>query len=82
MRGDLSFILEIIISVVPVLSTLEVLSSSQEDPTPSQQVASTTRMAGKRIFLLYRPAEGTMAAPTSTMMQEARYVVLTLITIL
>ena len=67
---------------MPVLSTWVVLSSSQEDTIPAQQLVSTTRLAGKRIFLLYRPAEGTMAAPTSTMMREARYVVLTLITIL
>ena len=67
---------------MPVLSTWVVLSSSQEDTTPSQQLVSTTRLAGKRIFLLYRPAEIAMAAPTSTMMREARYVVLTLITIL
>ena len=67
---------------MPVLSTWVVLSSSQEDSTSPQQLVSTTRLAGKRIFLLYRPAEIAMVAPTSTMMQEARYVVLTLITIL
>ena len=70
-------------TVSPVLSTWVVLSSSQEEHrTPAQQLVSTTRLAGKWIFLLYRPAERTMAAPTSTMMQEGRYVVLTLITIL
>ena len=74
--------INIFILVMPVLSTWVVLSSSQEEATPSQQLVSTTRLAGKRIFLLYRPAEVTMVAPTSTMMQEARYVVLTLITIL
>ena len=67
---------------MPVLSTWVVLSSSQEDSTPSPQLVSTTRLAGKRIFLLYRPADITMAAPTSTMMREARYVVLTLNTTL
>ena len=67
---------------MPVLSTWVVLSSSQEDPTAAPQLVSTTRLAGKRIFLLYRPADGAMAAPTSTMMREARYVVLTLITML
>ena len=67
---------------MPVLSTWVVLSSSQEETSPAQELVSTTRLAGKRIFLLYRPVDGAMAAPTSTMMREARYVVLTLITTL
>ena len=81
MRNFIIYI-NIFISVMPVLSTWVVLSSSQEESTPPPQLVSTTRLAGKRIFLLYNPADGAMAAPTSTMMQEARYVVLTLITIL
>ena len=64
---------------MPVLSTWVALSSSLEDTTPAQQLVNTTRLAGKRIFQIYRPAETSMAAPTSTIMREARYVVLTLI---
>ena len=67
---------------MPVLSTWVVLSSSQEETTPSQQLVSTTRLAGKRIFQIYRPADIGMAALTLTMMREARDVVLTLITML
>ena len=67
---------------MPVLSTWVGLSSSQEDATPPPQLVSTTRLAGKRIFHLYRPADMAMAAPTSSMLREARYVVLTLITML
>ena len=73
---DKLFIINIFISVMPVLSTWVVLSSSQEEGTPAPELLSTTRLAGWRIFLLYRPAERTMAAPTSTMMREARYVVI------
>ena len=71
-------------TVTPVLSTWVVLSSSQEDKprTSTLKLLSTTRLAGKRICLLYRPADGNMAAATSIMMREARQVALTLLIIL
>ena len=62
---------------MPVLSTWVLLSSSQEDTRPTPQFVSTTRLAGKRIFPHYSTLDGAMAAPTSTIMREARWVVLT-----
>ena len=67
---------------MPVLSTWVVPSSSQEEVAPAEQLVSTTNLAGKRIYLIYRSEDMAMAAPTSTMMREARYVVLTLNNIL
>ena len=60
------FMNNIFISVGPVPSTWVPLASSQEDTTP-QQIVSTTRLAWKRIFPIYKPADWTMAEPTSTM---------------
>ena len=39
-------IANILITVTPVLSTWEALSSSQEDGTPAPQSVSTTRLDG------------------------------------
>ena len=58
-----------------MLSTWVVLSSSQEEATPTPQSASTTRLGGKRICPLYGLEDQVMAALTLTIMREARYLV-------
>ena len=67
-------IINIFIVVMPVLSTWEALSSSQEDtttPLPTQ-CQSTTRPAGSATYDLYSRGDGAMAVVTSTMRREPR----------
>ena len=57
-----------------MLSTWVALSSSQEEEaTPTPQSVSTTRLAGFVISLLYSGRDFGMAALTTTIIKEQRY---------
>ena len=59
-----------------MLSTWVALSSSQEDTTPAPQSVSITRLAGFATSLLYSGRDFGMAALTTTMIKEQRYLVI------
>ena len=59
-----------------MLSTLVVLLSSQEENILSPECLSITRLAMSKISRIYNRGDMAMAAATTTMMKEPRYILI------